>query len=163
MENVKMHSAEQHNLGSKHFDKTLGWCRKKAILLIVIILIAVAGVALYKEGTSWWADRAIKTSEYQAVFLTNNQVYFGKISGITKQYVKIKNIYYLQVPQQAQGSSSGSTTSTTQPSLVKLGSEIHGPEDIMYVARNQVLFWENLKNDGKVAQAIKNYQTSNKK
>ena len=163
MENVRVHSTEQHNPENKHFKHIFGWCKRKAILLIVIILIAVAGVSLYKEGTSWWADRTIKTNEYQAIFLTNNQVYFGKISGITKQYVKIKNIYYLQVPQQAQGSSSGSTTSTTQPSLVKLGSEIHGPEDIMYIARNQVLFWENLKNDGKVAQAIKNYQASNKK
>ena len=45
----------------------------------------------------------------------------------------------------------------------ELGGELHGPEDVMYVSREQVLFWENLKDDGKVATAIKDYQASGKK
>jgi hypothetical protein len=39
-----------------------------------------------------------------------------------------------------------------------LGSELHGPEDKMSVSSEQVLFWENLKNDSKVVQAIHKYQ-----
>jgi ABC-type Zn uptake system ZnuABC Zn-binding protein ZnuA len=41
--------------------------------------------------------------------------------------------------------------------LIKLGSEVHGPEDAMMIAKAQVLFYENLKPDGKVAQSISKY------
>ena len=47
--------------------------------------------------------------------------------------------------------------------LIKLGNEIHGPEDNMIIARDQVLFFENLKNDGKVSATIKDYVDKNKK
>jgi hypothetical protein len=42
---------------------------------------------------------------------------------------------------------------------VKLGNEIHGPEQEMQISSSQVIFWENLKNDGKVVDAIKNQNT----
>jgi hypothetical protein len=32
----------------------------------------------------------------------------------------------------------------------------------MYISRQQVLFWENLKGDGKVAKAISDYKASGK-
>jgi len=38
---------------------------------------------------------------------------------------------------------------------VKLGSEIHGPEDLMIINRAQILFVENLKPSGRVSQAIR--------
>jgi hypothetical protein len=85
-------------------------------------------------------------------------VYFGKISNVTGEYVKLTDIYYLQVQQQAQGQQPAQNTQQPQFSLAKLGSELHGPEDTMYINRKEVLFWENLKDDGKVVQAIKNNQ-----
>lgn len=42
--------------------------------------------------------------------------------------------------------------------LIKLGDEIHGPEDEMILSKDQVLFYENLKTDGKVAQSIEKYK-----
>jgi hypothetical protein len=42
--------------------------------------------------------------------------------------------------------------------LIKLGNEVHGPEDSMVIERSQVLFFENLKNDGKVVDSINKYQ-----
>ena len=41
--------------------------------------------------------------------------------------------------------------------LIKLGNELHGPEDQMQITKDQVLFWENLKADGKVSKAIDSY------
>jgi hypothetical protein len=42
-------------------------------------------------------------------------------------------------------------------SIIKLGDELHGPEDKMYISRNQVLFYENMKNSSKINEAIKKY------
>ena len=59
-----------------------------------------------------------------------------------------------QVQQQVQPSTTSTSSTPQQVQLVKLGNELHGPEDAMYINRQSVLFWENLKNDGKVAKAI---------
>lgn len=122
-------------------------------------------------GLIWFANRAISTSkadsavkakQFQALFLTNGQVYFGKISQVDKSYVKVTDIYYLQVQQTVQPKDAAAAANNQQVSLAKLGGELHGPEDIMYVSRQQVLFWENLKTDGKVAKAIADYKATQK-
>jgi hypothetical protein len=100
----------------------------------------------------------VKGDKYQALFLTNGQVYFGKLSNVDDKYVKLTDIYYLQVQQTvqpAQQQQQNANNANPQVSLAKLGSELHGPEDTMLVNRDQVLFWENIKDDGKVVQAIK--------
>jgi hypothetical protein len=109
--------------------------------------------------------KAMIKSEYQAVFLTNGQVYFGKLDFEGHWYV-LRDIYYLQVTQELQpASGNGSSQNITTPQnnsqqqkvqLVKLGSELHGPEDAMYIARDKIMFWENLKSDSRVIQTIKN-------
>ncbi len=131
----------------------------KKVVVALVLLVVIVFLAGF--GRSWLAGRAVKSGQYQALFLTNGQVYFGHLKDVTDRYVQLRDIYYLQVQQQVQP---GNNQSSQQPqvSLAKLGSELHGPEDVMYVAQNQVLFWENLKNDGKVVTAIKSYQSSHK-
>lgn len=122
-------------------------------LLSVLLVLAIYTTATKVFGGS---GKALKRNKYQALFLTNGQVYFGKLSQVDSSYVKITDIYYLQVQQQVQPEKK--QEEQPQVSLAKLGSELHGPEDAMYVAREQVLFWENLKDDGKVARAIKDFK-----
>jgi hypothetical protein len=66
------------------------------------------------------------------------------------------------VQQTVQPKDQSASSNNQQVSLAKLGGELHGPEDVMYVNRDQVLFWENLKDNGKVVTAIKNYQSGGK-
>lgn len=99
--------------------------------------------------------QAVNKDKYQAVFLTNGQVYFGKIDTITANSYVLKDIYYLQVQQDVQGEKAQTEENKDQNlSLAKLGSELHGPDDVMYIEGKQVLFWENLKDDGQVVKAI---------
>jgi hypothetical protein len=63
----------------------------------------------------------------------------------------------LQVQQSVQPTDK-SAAANPQVSLAKLGSELHAPEDEMRINRDQILFWENLQDSGKVVQAIKNNQ-----
>lgn len=135
--------------------------------ILVILLIVVSVLVIFAMGLKIFFvrqnSRDVKKKQYQAVFLTNGQVYFGKMSRPDDSYVKLTDIYYLQ-SQPAQPAAGSNTTTQGQQSLslAKLGSELHGPEDNMFIANDQVLFWENLKDDGKVVQAIKSYQGGNK-
>ena len=83
-------------------------------------------------------------------------VYFGKLRNVGSAYTTLTDVYYIQAnPQQSQNTQGGASASP-QPnlSLVKLGDELHGPEREMQVASNQIIFWENLRNDSKVVDAI---------
>lgn len=124
---------------------------------VVSVIIIIA--ALVMGFTKLTAAGEVKSGsdQYQAVFLSNNMVYFGKISNVTGEYIKMTDIYYLQVNQQ-QTDQKTQTQQQQQLSLAKLGNELHGPEDAMYINRKEVLFWENLKPEGKVVQAIKNHK-----
>lgn len=133
------------------------------LIALVAIAIVVTGIGTMMVIKNVATSSAVKTNAYQAVFLNNNMVYFGKISDINSEYIKISDIYYLQVQGQQNGQTQAANTAQSQLSLTKLGAELHGPEDIMYINKKEVLFWENLKADGKVTQAIKDYQSKNGK
>jgi len=132
------------------------------LLVVSVILVVMILCGLFSWGMNSEAS-SVNTKEYQAVFLTNGQVYFGKLKVVNHQYLKLTDIYYLQVQQSSSSSSAASQLNSTSNSgsnvqLIKLGNELHGPEDQMSINREQVLFWENLKNNSKVTQAISNYQ-----
>ncbi len=108
--------------------------------------------------------------KYQAIFLTNGQVYFGKINSHDESYVEVTDIYYLQVKPVLQQGDNGNNNDNknqqqqqTELSLVKLGSELHGPMDRMSINKDQIVFVEDLKDDSKVTEAIRNYQNGSNK
>lgn len=137
---------------------------KPIILIVALVLVGVAGYFAWSKTQS--VDTAIDTGKYQAVFFTNGQVYFGKLQPFTSDNMKLTDIYYLQSQQSttdaAKTSKNPQETSTDQGNvqLIKLGDEIHGPDDMMILSKSQVLFYENLKTDSKVAQSIQKYKTS---
>lgn len=126
--------------------------KSKAPWVIGILSVAIIVVG----GLGWWVygmiSDGVMRDRYQAVFLTNNQVYFGKISNVNSNYVDLKDIYYLQVQQTVQPADG--TSADPKVTLAKLGTELHAPEDHMRINRDQILFWENLSDKGKVVEAI---------
>lgn len=100
-------------------------------------------------------EKEVEKDAYQAVFVTNGQVYFGKITQVTKDTIKLEDIYYLRSGSVDQ---SGNTTKGTDLALVKLGNEIHSPKDLMIIERKNITFWENLKATSKVSQAIDEFK-----
>lgn len=139
------------------------------VLAVVVVVLVVLGVLfrerLFKGAGNNNAPAAGQASGYQAVFLTNGQVYFGKLANANSDYPILKDIFYLQVVQPPlQGNQQGQSTSTSQQqpqiSLVKLGNELHGPVDEMHISRAQILFYEDLKSDGQVVKAIDAYKAN---
>jgi hypothetical protein len=65
----------------------------------------------------------------------------------------LRNVYYIQFSQPGQDLN---TQEQAQLKLVKLGSEIHGPTDLMTIPMQQVLFWETLRSNSAIVTTIKN-------
>lgn len=127
-----------------------------ALLFAGAALIIALTLSFNSSGKSTSAEnKIIKRDQYQAIFLNGGQVYFGKISDFNARFIKIEDIYYLRVQQQVQP---GSEQPVQDISLAKLGNELHGPEDVMVINRDMVIFWENLKDDGQVVKAIVEYK-----
>lgn len=132
---------------------------KIVVGLVIVLVVAAAGIYVAKTlgGSGASATVAVDRSKFQAVFLTNGQVYFGKIDSLDGKYVKLSNIYYLQVQQDVQPAKSNEK-SESGVSLTKLGSELHGPDDEMHISSDQILFWENLKGDSRVVKTITEFE-----
>ena len=135
----------------------------KRIILSLLILLVVSsavffGLLVYRSNVS----TTINSNEYQAVFFTNGQVYFGKLSIVNGNYMKLSNVFYIQTPDKTTDLQSSSSTTSANLELIKLGNEVHGPEDAMVINKDQVLFFENIKNDGKVTDSITKYYTQSK-
>ena len=130
-------------------------------LLLGAVVIVSAGYLLISKGYLRVGNPENSQSSWQAVFLTNGQVYFGHLKNQNQQYLVLKDVYYLVVDQQAklQPVKEVSPEQKEDPklTLVKLGNELHGPTDELKVNRDHVLFVETMKDDSKVVKAIKDF------
>lgn len=142
--------------------------KQKLIALVIGVVIAAAvillsGWFLYRSSTA----ATIDSGKYQAVFFTNGQVYFGKLEQVNANYFKLTDVFYIQAQEsEAENAESENPQQTSAQStdirLIKLGSEVHGPDDEMIISKDQVLFFENLKKDGKVSDSITKYNADKK-
>jgi hypothetical protein len=137
--------------------------RKKIFIpligVIVLLLAAFGGWTVWTNAQN--SSLAVDSSKYQAVFFTNGQVYFGKLKPFNSEYLKLTEIYYLQTQTGEEATNLQSTDEQNNVQLIKLGNEIHGPEDEMMISKDQILFYENLKTDGNVAKSIEQFKRSN--
>lgn len=134
----------------------LGKIGNMSFLLLLTIIVAGAIFSLVNFNGTSNESRFVDNGKYQAVFLNGGQVYFGKISELNSKFIRVYSVYYLRVNQQVQPNAA--TSQNNDISLVKLGCELHGPQDEMVINREQIIFWENLKDDGQVAKAVEQYK-----
>jgi len=104
--------------------------------------------------TQWWDFTlpSLGRGEYQAIFLTNGQTYFGRYYDRIGAYAKIEDVYYLQ---QTQGATPDQAPDTK---LVRRGKELHAPAARMLVPKSAILFVEDLSPSSAIAQFIKKDQ-----
>ena len=149
------HAVSNGNSGRKSKTKI---SKRKLVNIVVSVLIVV----VFLVG-GWFLSQTsssvhINGGKYQAVFLTNGQVYFGKLQKLSGSYFRLTDVFYLQTTDTTSDSvQNASDSSSTNVQLIKLGNEVHGPDDEMVIDKGQILFFENLKKDGKVTQSISNY------
>jgi hypothetical protein len=156
---------ENNNMMPRSGSSALPWVILAVILLVLVIVGVLFRNRLFPSSTNTntAGTEQSASSGYQAVFLSNGQVYFGKLSGMTASYATLKDIYYLQVttPPASNDASQLNQQQSQQKqelSLVKLGKELHSPVDEMKINRDQILFYEDMKEEGSVMAAIRKYQ-----
>jgi len=91
-------------------------------------------------------------TEYQAIFLDNGQVFFGKIEDTGLQYLTLRDIFYVQ-------SVTDRDKKETRNVLLKRGHEWHGPSFMRLNTRHVVLI-EPVGPDSRVAQLIREARTA---
>jgi hypothetical protein len=148
----------------KKIDWVARTVRIELFVLILGVALLLAAVSLYLAlGSTNGESKKIDSSKYQAVFLNGGvtsgsvsySTYFGHITKLNDKYLVLNDVYYL-TDQSANGGQS------SNPQLTKLGcQQLHSPYDEMVINRSQLAFWENLKDDGKVVQAIKQFKQQN--
>jgi hypothetical protein len=121
------------------------------LLIALILVVLVVRTQLFRAGVaSLFAPSAAEVIErgaYQAVFLTNGSTYFGKLQPQGDEWFLLSDVFYLSASDQAD----------TQ--LIKRGSEAQGPKEPMIISREQVLFIENLRDDGDIVTLIKKFKS----
>lgn len=120
------------------------------VLILLVVLILIVRTQLFRAGVSTVfapsAAELIDRNGYQAVFLVGGQVFFGKLQEQGDKYFALTDVFYLSVSEQ------------TGQQLIKRGTELHAPKDPMIIPAAEILFIENLRDDGNVATAIRQFK-----
>src|SRR3989338_2527697 len=129
-----------------------------ARLRIVFWILIVAGVALVILILLRGEQLVLRAPEaYQAVFLDNGQVYFGRLRPAGKNFLSLTDIYYLREGSVQQPGSPAAGQKSLD--LIKLGAELHAPKDEMIINRDHVLYYEDLSDGGEVMKLIRKHQS----
>lgn len=136
----------------KAYNRIAEFNCKSSIIKNVVFIIMIAVISISLMSCEKSAKIEFNTN-YQALLLSNNNAYFGRIENMDSQFVTLTDIFYIQ------------TKPTDDPKLVnnvliKRGKEIHKP-DKMYISREHVIAIEPVANDSQLADLIRkeNQQT----
>ena len=125
---------------------------RKLLMIIGAVLLVLLSAFLVWNFLA--ADNP-RADRYQAVFLDDNKVFFGKLKNISGAYLTLDNAYTAteqQLPADATKEQKAATANNT--SLLPVSAQVYGPENTLKIRAEKVLFWQNLKADSKVAKAI---------
>ncbi|OEZ52205.1 hypothetical protein [Duganella sp. HH105] len=112
-------------------------------LATVIIAVALGFIAY--QGTRGHQAPPLETP-YQAVALTNGQMFYGRLEPAGGDYLTLRDVFYIQGRQNPE-------TKAITSVLIKRGGEAHNP-DRMLLNRQQVLLIEPVKTDSQIAKLI---------
>lgn len=123
------------------------WSRRSLLVTALVAVMLIAGLI------GWFVfqhrnDQVLLHDRYQAVYLVTGQVYVGKLQNTEGRYMTLTHVYTIQAPQ----GEAAKTDSTSN--IVQVSRQVYGPEDSMAIRADQVQFWQNLRTDSKVSQAI---------
>jgi len=123
-----------------------------AVLASLALGLLIGGAAMtFLNRTDPKADGfggTIDTTRYQAVILSNDKVYFGRISSVSPQFFKLRNAFFLRETPGANGA---------EPvrALLPVNREIHAPDNTMLIRKEEVVLVENLAKDSPILAEIR--------
>lgn len=89
------------------------------------------------------------SSAFWAIYLDSGQIFYGKKDKQNKNYVTMTNVFYYQPGVRS--------VNAENIRIIKVGTEIHQPQDYVYVNKQHIERQEQLSSDSKVVKAIEQY------
>jgi len=117
---------------------------KKILIYLIIILLAV--VSIYLGHAFSKKIFFFGFEKWQAVQLINGDVCYGKLQ--TFPCCKLSEAYFIQTIQEETNS---------VPQLKPLNSLFFGPENVMHLQKQQILWWADLSENSQVLKAIQSF------
>jgi hypothetical protein len=111
--------------------------------VVFLVILLLPGLL---AGCHRSPDLAFPT-KYQAVFLDNGQVFFGRLGDVGSAYLSLHEVYYIQrrvAPDKKEAKNL----------LMPLGSEWHAP-DFMRINARHIVYIEPVAPDSRVARLIR--------
>lgn len=118
-------------------------------IVVVAFVLGIVALLVYRAVAP---AAGLDTSKYQIVTLTTGESFIGKLSGLHRDYVVLENVYYQQDPA---AQTDTAPPDSQQVTVLRLSDTVAKPENTMRIARDKLVHWENLSNDSKIIQAIK--------
>lgn len=139
--------------------------KKRIGLLLLVATLSIALAGCNRDGDEERTSQARPDENtYQAVLLTNQQLFFGKLHDASSNYPYLTDVYYLQQDTQKATVSDGKNPSTTPAvpaqtgptfNVIKRGlTEIYGPTEGMHMSKDSIIYWENVGPKSVMAQGI---------
>lgn len=132
--------------------------RKKLIFICIVALVAGVVVLLDPRNSGFsWGKR--DTSWY-AVYLTNNQVYFGHIASIKDDVLVLEDAYFAEAYQEPAQVAKGKTFAIEQPAKQAFRVTQRGNEKMLssdhklFINRSSVLYWEKFSPNAGIVKLI---------
>jgi hypothetical protein len=127
---------------------------KKKFLMHYFLVLLTLAIVILGVSLIWWKistanQQSVASEQYQAVYLNTGQIYFGKLQNTSGDFLTLKQAFTTQGQ-----SATTQQTDQNQATIIKVSQQVYGPDDSIALKSNQVLFWQNLRNDSKVVQAI---------
>jgi hypothetical protein len=119
--------------------------RHRCLRFIIFLFFFLLAISSLLSGCGG-SDPKFAT-EYQAVFLDNGQVFFGKLEDAGAPFLTLRDVFYVQ-------RAVASEKKEVKNLLVKRGGEWHSP-DFMRINLQHVLLIEPVAPNSRVAQLIK--------
>ena len=125
--------------------------------LLVGLLLGGLGTAAFLGGSDGSDDDdstggdpfagAIDTTRYQAVILSNDKVYFGKIESISEDFFRLESAFFLRETRE-------DPDAEPVRALLPVNREIHAPDNTMLIRKEEVVLVENLAKDSPILTEI---------
>jgi hypothetical protein len=131
------------------------WLTAFAALFVALTVAVLAGCSTSDTGSSSSGDTITvpPSNAWAAVFLGDNEVFFGHVKNVNGTQLELTTVYYLQKTTSPAGQNN--TTTASQLSLAGLvGNQIQCPTDDLVINRNAVLYYQELQNESYVVQKL---------
>ena len=107
------------------------------VIAVVVIVLALGQFGPFSRGNTW-----------TAVFLTDNEVFFGHVKSENTSNLELTNVYYLQKSQ------SNTNAPATLSVLGLVANQVQCPTDDLVINRNVVLYTQQLQSGSYITQQL---------